>query len=328
MPPKDPDPIDTGPLSALLAAAGSADEYSELEDFDVESAEEPAAAAAVDGPAARPSPANDADQLPADPHDTGPHDANPQDVDAFEVELDEAEDPLYDHTADEDEVDGGEVGHPGPPHGRELGATAPAGPSRPSRPSHSAAAAATEGWRRAVPVAIIAVGAVVVGIAVADAWPGGNPPPVTQSAGLGPKATSSSVTLPGVIGASGTPAAGGAVTGTIPARATSPAAGPSVASASAAVAAGTATVTVLNQTAVKDLGGTEGKRISAAGWKVRRITDVRARESVTTVFYDDGQKDQAQLLLKTVPTVRRAERRPLWLLRTGGLIVVVADDAS
>jgi hypothetical protein len=179
-----------------------------------------------------------------------------------------------------------------------------------------------------VPVAIIAVGAVVVGIAVADLWPGGNPPPATQSAGPAPQATSSAVTLPGVIGGSTAPGAGAAVTGTIPASATAPVGGPGVAPASPAVAAGTATVTVLNQTSVKDLGATEGKRISAAGWKVRRITDVNAREDVTTVFYDDGQQDQAQLLIKTVPTVRRAEPRPLWLLRTGGLIVVVADDAS
>lgn len=94
------------------------------------------------------------------------------------------------------------------------------------------------------------------------------------------------------------------------------------------VAAGAPSVTVLNQTGVKGLGATQASRLAAAGWQVRRVTDVRARVSMTTVYYDQSQAVAARGLVATVPTVRRALPRPRWLLRTGGLIVVVARDAT
>ncbi len=185
--------------------------------------------------------------------------------------------------------------------------------------------------RRGLAGAAVAVGAVVVAIAAVQLVNSGDDGSglqlgagaITNADGSAPSAAQLRQTAPPSGGASAPGATSGSATGQ--AAGAPPGAGPSP--GPARVAAGSASVTVLDQTGVPDLGATVAQRISSAGWAVRRVTSVAARVQETTVFYDRSQEAQAALMLRSVPTVRRMLPRPRWLLRTGGLIVVVARDA-
>lgn len=185
-------------------------------------------------------------------------------------------------------------------------------------------------------VAAVTVGIVAMNVAAgSDAQTTGGSPTV-QAAAVGPSLrehpeSASPSDVAGVAGGAGiaTPASTDSHrAGAAGAGRPSAAAVPPTSPRTPVVAAGAPSVTVLNQTGVKGLGATQASRLAAAGWQVRRVTDVRARVSMTTVYYDQSQAVAARGLVATVPTVRRALPRPRWLLRTGGLIVVVARDAT
>jgi len=196
----------------------------------------------------------------------------------------------------------------------------PLGPLPPVRPR-----------RRGLAGAAVAVGAVVVAIAavqLVNSGDGGGglqlgAGAITNADGSAPSAAQLRQTAPPSGGASAPGATSGSATG----QAAGAPPGAGATPGPARVAAGSASVTVLDQTGVPDLGATVAQRISSAGWAVRRVTSVAARVQETTVFYDRSQQAQAALMLRSVPTVRRMLPRPRWLLRTGGLIVVVARDA-
>ncbi|HVU75015.1 MAG TPA: LytR C-terminal domain-containing protein [Mycobacteriales bacterium] len=216
----------------------------------------------------------------------------------------------------------------------------PESPGDPDDPVGARHAAAVPPWRRGLTAGALAVGAVVVGLVTANYWHAGGYPghPANQKAsGPGPAVVGTvpghpsthRATHPSTAPASGLPApAGPASTAAATHAATHPSALAPSAQPSPHLKAGTATVTVLNETRIKDLGEKEAARIRAAGWNVRRTTNVNARYAVTTVFYDRTNEAQARLLMQMVPSIKDARLRPNIFLPTGGLIVVVASDAA
>lgn len=187
-------------------------------------------------------------------------------------------------------------------------------------------------------VAAVTVGIVAMNVAARPGDGGGGSPTVAAAAGAHSPAVAST----------GAPTTGPAPTGTVgastathprrgspsaapagrPSNATSgPASTPFPPAGGVGVGVGGVGVTVLNSTHVQGLAAREAGRLTAAGWQVRRVTSVRLVLSRTTVYYDAGQEAAARALVARVPSVTAMAPRPRLLLRTGGLIVVVAGDA-
>ena len=174
-------------------------------------------------------------------------------------------------------------------------------------------------------VLAVTVGILAMNLAAGSPSPGAGPGPTVAS----PADRTSAPQRGAPAGAPGAGTQTSAPPAAAAAPAGTPAPGRSASSGAASLGAaavppGAPSVTVLNQTGIRGLGAAQATRITSAGWTVRRVTDVRARVQETTVYYESGQQAAAQVLLRTVPTVRRAQPHPSWLLRTGGLIVVVA----
>lgn len=187
-------------------------------------------------------------------------------------------------------------------------------------------------------VAAVTVGIVAMNVAARPGDGGGGSPTVAAAVGAHSPAVASTgapTTGPAPTGTAGASTATHTRTGSPsaapagrPSNATSgPASTPVPPAGGVGVGVGGVGVTVLNSTHVQGLAAREAGRLTAAGWQVRRVTSVRLVLSRTTVYYDAGQEAAARALVARVPSVTAMAPRPRLLLRTGGLIVVVAGDA-
>lgn len=203
------------------------------------------------------------------------------------------------------------------------------------RSRHGQPAPLSRAWKGGV-AAAIAVAAVVVGIVAFNA---ASPSPSNRGAGPafvlptaaavgqgGTAITSPPPGLPALPGGSAPPGGSAA-----PAKHGASAAG-SGATPGGAIAPGVPanapSVTVLNETTTHGLAAAEAEKVRAVGWTVRRVTNINARLTQTTVYYDVSQEAAAKALVASVPSVKVALPRPSYVLSTGGLIVVVASDAA
>ena len=205
--------------------------------------------------------------------------------------------------------------------------TPPSGaPPLEQKSRHGQPAPLSRAWNAGV-AATIAVAAVVVGIvtfnhaSTSPPSPGAGPAFVLPTAAANPGGLATASSPPGLSALPATPASGAE-------GAKRSAAARSTPAASTGVPANAPSITVLNETRTHGLAAAEAEKLRGAGWTVRRVTNVNARQPQTTVFYDASQESAAKALVASVPSIKVALPRPSYLLPTGGLIVVVASDAA
>lgn len=84
-------------------------------------------------------------------------------------------------------------------------------------------------------------------------------------------------------------------------------------------------VVVLNQSGGDGLAGRVAERLRKAGWRIKQTGSFRGTVSTTTVYYPDGERDQARALAKDLPGDLRVKERFSNLSATR-LTVVLTDD--